>query len=189
MSRAYRIRVRESLSKVVKAHDRISTQLEVLEILPREQMAELLGRELEQRGYERKDGTATRKVNGVTVSIELETGTVTVQVEASQEVAIEGQKEGRAYDDMGPHAKQVERGLREELKKDLEKQADQRRERLQSEVTDRLEGQLADLRQELSQAVNRATAEALKQKARQMGRIKEMTEDERTGSLTIVVEV
>jgi hypothetical protein len=48
---------------------------------------------------------------------------------------------------------------------------------------------LAGLRQELDEAVNRATGEALKQKAGQLGQIKEMTEDPQTGSLTIVVEV
>jgi hypothetical protein len=41
----------------------------------------------------------------------------------------------------------------------------------------------------LDQVVNRVTAEALKRKAAQMGRIKEMTEDPQAGSLTIVVEV
>ena len=56
-------------------------------------------------------------------------------------------------------------------------------------MTDRLEKQLGDLRQELDQAVNRVTAESLKEKARRMGQIKEMTEDPQTGSLTIVVEV
>ena len=86
MSRAYRIRVRESLRRVIRAHDRVSTQLELLEVLPPEQMAQLL-------------------------------------------------------------------------------------------------------REELDQAVNRITAEALKQKAAQIGQIKELTEDPQSGSLTIVLEV
>ena len=37
--------------------------------------------------------------------------------------------------------------------------------------------------------MNRVTAEALKIKAAPMGQIKEITEDEEAGSLTIVVEV
>ena len=36
MSRAYRVRVRESVRHTVRAEDHVSTSLELLEILPRE---------------------------------------------------------------------------------------------------------------------------------------------------------
>jgi len=72
---------------------------------------------------------------------------------------------------------------------DLEKQAKDREAELQKQATDQLEAEVGELRKELDQAVNRATAEALKQKAKQLGQIKEMTEDPQTGSLTIVLEV
>jgi hypothetical protein len=45
------------------------------------------------------------------------------------------------------------------------------------------------LKKELNGAINRVTAEALKQKAAQIGQIKEVTEDPESGSLTIKVEV
>ena len=60
---------------------------------------------------------------------------------------------------------------------------------LQDKITEELEAELANLRGELDNAVNRATAQALKQKAAQIGQIKDMTEDPESGSLTIVVEV
>jgi hypothetical protein len=189
MSRAYRIRVRESITKVVKAHDRISTQLELLEILPAEQMAELLAQELEKRGYERRDGVLVREQDGVTITVDPATGTVTVQAEGSQELDLETEVEGRAYDEAGAHAASVKKGLQEQARKELEEQAKRETERLQGEITDRLEGQLGDVRRDLDQAVNRVTAEALKRKAAQMGQIKELTEDPQSGSLTIVVEV
>jgi hypothetical protein len=189
MSRAYRIKVRESLRRTIRAHDRVSTQLEVLEILPAEQMAQLLKQELEGRGFEEKDGALVRRQNGVTVTVDPKTGTVTVAAEAAREASLEGEKEGRAYDDMGPNSRTVEKQLREQLRQSLEKQAEQKAAELQSQVTDRLEREIGDLRRELDQAVNRVTGEALKQKAAQLGQIKEMTEDPQTGSLTIVVEV
>jgi hypothetical protein len=188
MSRAYRIRVSESLHRVLRAGDRVSTQLEILEVLPPEQMAELLGRELEARGYQRDGNLRVRKTEGVTVSIDLSTGTVTVAAEACAEVELTADREGRAYDD-GPSAKQAREILRRQLQSDLDKQASEKESALQSDVTDRLEGKLCDLRQELDQVANRVTAEALKIKAAQLGRIKEMTEDAATGSLTIVLEV
>ena len=54
MSRAYRIRVSETVRRVLRATDHVSTQLELLEILPREQMADLLADELERHGFQRR---------------------------------------------------------------------------------------------------------------------------------------
>jgi hypothetical protein len=189
MSRAYRIRVRESLARVVRGRDQVATELELLEILPRQQMAELLGQQLAERGYRRDGRTAIRDHDGIRVEVELDTGAVRVRAESSREVNLEGEKEGRAFDDMGPHAGKVARNLRQALREDLEKKAEEHAGRLQTEVTDRLERELIDLRQELNQAVNRATAEALKRKAAQLGQIRQITEDAEAGSLTIVLEV
>src|SRR5260370_7088682 len=71
MSRAYRIRVKESLKRDLKAEDAIRTQIEMLEILPIEQLGEMLARELAARGFERQeDGTLVRQSeNGVCVTL------------------------------------------------------------------------------------------------------------------------
>jgi hypothetical protein len=189
MSRSYRIAIRETLQRVIRAHDRVSTQLEILEVLPCDEMAELLAQELEKRGYKRDGDNLVQEEDGVKVSVDPKTGTVTVSSESSAEVELKQEKEGRAWDDVGPNAKAVRDKLREDAKADLEKQAKRKEDELQTQVTDRLEKQLGEVRRELDQAVNRVTAEALKRKAAQLGQIKEMTEDEETGSLTIVVEV
>jgi hypothetical protein len=190
MSRSYRIKVRESLRRVIRASDHVSSQLELLEILPPEQMAELLAQELAGRGFQRQGNQAVRKSKGVTITVDLAAGSVTVQAESQQRTDLSSEKEGRVYEDVrGPHAQQVEKQLREQLQASLEKDAARQERELQKQVTDRLEGALADIRQELDQAVNRATAAALKVKASQMGQIKSLSEDPASGSLTIVVEV
>jgi hypothetical protein len=107
----------------------------------------------------------------------------------ARDVSIEAQREGLAYDDIGPAEKTVKKSLQKQLQSDLERQAKHEQGKLQSEATKRLEGELADLQKELNQAINRVTAEALKRKAAQLGAIKEMSEDPQTGSLTIKVEV
>lgn len=189
MSRSYRISVRECVNRVIKAEDRISTQLEVLEILPPEQMAGLLADELEKQGYRREGNLLVKEEDGVVVSVNSETGEVTVSSEASESTKVEGEKHGRAYDDIGPHAGQVREDLRQQLKQDLDKKVEEKTGALQSQVTDRLEGKLGDVRQDLDKVVNKVTAEALKRKAASLGQIKEITEDPQSGSLTIVVEV
>jgi hypothetical protein len=189
MSRSYRISVRECVNRVIKAEDKVSTQLEILEILPPEVMGRMLADELEKRGYERDGDDLVKEEDGVVVTINSRTGEVTVSAQASEASKVEGELHGRAYDDIGPHASQVRENLRQELQRSLEKKVEEKTAGLQSKVTDKLEGKLGDLKSELDQVVNKVTAEALKEKARSMGQIKEMTEDETTGSLTIVVEV
>jgi hypothetical protein len=189
MSRAYRIRVRESLRRTVRAGDRVSTTLEVLEILPPEQMAELLRQELKGRGFREQGGKMVRQQKGITIAVDPENGTVTASSELTEKVELAGEREARVYTDVGPGAEKSKKELRASLRGDLEKEAKEREEDLQRRATDKLEAELSDLRQELNQAVNRVTAEALKRKAAQLGQIKEMSEDRERGELTIVVEV
>ena len=60
MSRAYRVSVRESRNRTLRAEDHVSTQLEILEVLPPEQMAALLADELERCGFQREGTRLTR---------------------------------------------------------------------------------------------------------------------------------
>jgi len=190
MSRSYRVSVRECINRVIKAEDKVSTNLEILEVLPPEQMAGLLADELEKGGYRREGNLLVKETDdGVVISVNSETGEVTVSSEASEAAKIEAERHGRAYDDVGQHAKQVRENLKGELKKDLEKKVDEKTGALQSKVTDKLEGKLSDLRGDLDKVVNRVTAEALKRKAASLGQIKQITEDQESGSMTIVVEV
>jgi hypothetical protein len=189
MSRSYRIRVRQTLRRVIRASDHVSSQLELLEILPPEQMAELLAKELTGRGFKQQGAAVVRNAKGVTITVQLDTGEVTVAAQSQQQVELSSEKDGRVYDEQSAGAAQLRQQLREQLQAALEKDAEHQQSELQKQVTDKLEGALADVRKELDQAVNRATAAALKLKASQMGQIKSLSEDPASGSLTIVVEV
>ncbi len=189
MSRAYRISVKESLTRDLSAADEICSNLEILEILPREQMSELLRDELLARGFAEQDQKLSRSENGVSVTIDPQSGEVAVKAESADHVELEAQKDDWGYDDVGPGEGTIRRRMAENLKNDLERRAAQQQERLDNEATEKLERAMTEVRGELSQAVNRVTAEALKKKAASIGRIKEMTEDPESGSLTITVEV
>ncbi|MGE3803335.1 MAG: hypothetical protein AB7K24_01535, partial [Gemmataceae bacterium] len=128
-----------------------------------------------------------RLEGNIKVSVDVESGTVTVEAEACEDVKLEETREGLGYAEQ--NNKKLKEHLRESVRKELERKADEKEQKLQNELTDKLEKQLGDLRGELDQAVNRVTAEALKQKAAQLGQIKELTEDQETGNLTIVLEV
>lgn len=190
MSRAYRITVKESLTRELKGSDEIATKLEVLEILPPDQMAGLLAEELKNRGFEeREDGTLVRKDGRVTVAVEPCTGEVTVKSESGETVTLEARRDATGYDDIGPAEKGIRERVRDLIRQDLEKKAERETERLQTQATLELERRLEELQPELGAVVNKVTREALKQKAQQMGTVREITEDEETGNLTIKVEV
>jgi hypothetical protein len=189
MSRAYRIKVRQSLDRTLRAEDSVSTRLEILEVLPADQMAGLLAAELEAAGYQREGDALERKQDGVVIRVNPATGEVVVRAEACEEIRLEGQRESVAYDEEGESAKAVREHIQRDLQSELDKKAKAQEAVLQQGVTDQLEGRLIDLSRELDGAVNRATAEALKIRAGQLGQIKEISEDRDAGCLTIVVEV
>jgi len=188
MSRAFRVKVSESMRKVIRASDHVSSQLEVLRILPDEDMAVLIAAELEKQGFEREGDDCVREEDGVRITVHLPTATVKVESQAEEEVELKVERSDITYDDVGPSVEDVRARLKEQAGADLEKSATAKTDDLQKQVTDKLEAELAGIRQQLDTAVNRATAEALKIKAAQLGQIKEIHEEE-NGSLKIVVEV
>ncbi len=184
MSRAYRIKVKESLKSTISADDEAKCKLDIIQVLPPEQMQQMLEGALAEKGYI-QDGKVMKKTldNGMEVSIDTETGEVTVLVHDCEEVEVEKTKEGYG------ESRQDDQHLREQVKKELAQEVIAKEKKLQQEITDKLEKELQGLKHELDQVVNRTTAEALKVKAKQLGQIKELTEDVEAGSMTIVVEV
>ncbi|PRP90701.1 hypothetical protein ENSA5_62470 [Enhygromyxa salina] len=188
MSRTYRIRISESLRRHVQVDDGIQSKLEILDILPPEQTAALLERELEGAGFEqREDGQWVRAdEDGVEVRVDPQASTVTVSASADTDLDITKERLIRAYAENDATTR--ERG-RQALEDELEAEAGEREKNLQAKVTSTLEGKLGDLRRELDQISNRVTAEALKQKAASIGEVQEVSEDPETGSLTIRVKI
>jgi len=190
MSRAYRITLKESSTRQIQGSDEICTDLEVLEILPKEQMSELLQKELEKRGYKDDgDGKLTRTDGNITVAIDPKTCEVSVRSDVNENVTLESKGESVGYDDAGPGQAELKERLQKQLKEDLERKAAKASEQLQGKATQELEKKLCDLQPELNEVVNKITREALKQKAQQLGSVKEVSEDEQSGSLTIKIEV
>ncbi|MCS6866688.1 MAG: hypothetical protein NZS48_16670 [Gemmata sp.] len=190
MSRAYRITVKESESRHLKAGDEICTQLELLEILPPEDMATLLREELKRRGFEEQDdGTLIRRDGDVTVKVDPCTGEVSVKAETEAQITQEAKREATGFNDVGPTERSLRERVKEQLKQDLERQFEHEQSKLQSQATEKLEKHLQDLTPEINDVVNQVTRDALKQKAQQLGTVKEISEDAESGSLTIKIEV
>ncbi len=191
MSRAYRITVKESDTRHLKAGDEICTQLEILEILPPEDMATLLKEELKKRGFEeQEDGTMIRNDGDVTVRVDPCSGEVSVKAETEETVSQEAKRDATGFNDVGPEREEpprprqgsTEAGPRQEVRPGTERDS-------RARPPSNWRSTCSELQPEISEVVNQVTRDALKQKAQQMGTVKEISEDAESGSLTIKVEV
>jgi len=188
MSLAYRISVSGSESRTIVVEDGVCSGLELLDILPREEMGRMLRAELERRGFKSREdqpGAVVREQDGVEVSVDLEKGNVTIRLGASRDVAVTRERSGQTKDAPGSQ-EAAKKALRAALQAEIERAIDDEKEGLRAKVTARLEKLLPELRGEIDQAVNRVTGEALKVRASQLGEIEEVVEDE-DGSITIRV--
>src|SRR5436309_14086379 len=168
MSRAYRITVKESDTRHLKAGDEISTQLEILEILPPEDMATLLKEELKKRGFEeQEDGTMVRKDGDLTVTVDPCSGEVTVKAETAEKVDLEAKRDATGFNDVGPGEATLRDRVKDQLKADLDKKFEQEQSKLQTQATEELERRPTELQPEISEAGNKATRAALTPKAPQ----------------------
>jgi len=188
MSRAYRIRISENLRRHIEVDDGIQSTLEILDVLPPEQTAAMLERELAAAGFVKNDDGEWVRADedGVEVRVNAEDSTVTVAAKAGTDVDLTRERVVVAWAENDVATRERNR---EAITAELEDAAEDEKQQLQAEVTRKLEGKLGDLRRELDQISNRVTADALKQKAASMGEVQEVSEDPETGSLTIRVKV
>lgn len=184
MSRAYRIRVSENVTRVIHVEDGLGFHLEVLDVLPRERMGELTRKELAARGYEPREGVLVKRYDEVEVVVDHATGAVTVRVDAEGVVEETLERERRVANPTEGLAK-----LQADVSQEAERLVERKRTELRQAITPVLERQLPAIRDELDRIGTRVTARALEERARQMGEIEEISEDEETGDLVIRVRV
>ncbi len=186
MSRAIQIRVSESVVRTVHVEDGVQSSLEMLPILAPDRMGELLAAELEKQGFQRDGDKATRTdPDGVTVEVDLKTATVTARISADKKLEESIDRRASVGIEREEQAKQ---NLRDDVIRELDERLQAKTEALRKEVTARLEKKLGDLRKELDGAVGRATVEALTERARGLGNIQSVVEDE-AGNVTIKVKL
>lgn len=186
MSRAYRICVKESLSRHVAAEDGVSSSLELLPILSQERMVGLLSAELEQRGFRREGEVSVRQEsNGVMIEVDLQRGQVSVIAQGHADLNLSTERVALTDSAL---VKERETSLRASAQASLGHEAAAEEAALQREVTAQLEATLRNLRDELDSVVNRVTGSALKQRASELGQVEEVHE-EANGNLTIKVRI
>lgn len=169
MSRAYRVRVSRR-ARVIRREDGAQTTLELLPILPKEQLSELLRQELTRRGFKIEGDSATRTHAGVRVALDLTTGVVDVSGHVDAVVAC--------------RELLVERGQERSAARRLEADASSAEDHAIRTALD-----FGGIAKELDDIVGQVTAEALKKKAVALGDITLLREDTTTGELVIRIKL
>ncbi len=188
MSRAYTLQLKQSLRRTVVVDDGVRSTIELLDVLPRPAMADLLRARLRAAGFEdAEDGTLVRvEDDGVRVAIDPEARTVTVRAQDEAELELEAEATVRTYEETKD--RDEARG-RARLDAQLEAEAEAAEGALKAEVSARLEARLGDLRGELDRLGNEVVADALERRAAQLGRVTAVSRDGATGEITIKVEL
>lgn len=189
MSRAYRINVSEGVQRVVHVEDGVQGTLDVLPILAPERMSELVAEALEARGYQRTEQqgeVVMVKVrdDNVTVEVNPRTGTVTVSIAEDITVQVQATAQGAAESVEAARAQAQAR-----LQHEIEAQTAPLREAARQSATQKLEAELTEVRPELDAAITAATAQALVEKAKELGDIESIEGSAEDGTLVIKVRV
>lgn len=187
MSRAYKVEINESVSRVKRVGDGFTTSLQILDVLPREAMSPLLKAELESRGFEDVEGKMVQQLDeDVLVTIDVRTYEIGLACSEELNVALEKTKDVWCDDDFGGRdSKRHE----EQLRRELEGELDGQERAMQEAMTGKLSAALGGIQKEMDEVGNRVSAEALKQKAATMGEITEVSENSETGEIVIKVRV
>lgn len=185
-SRPWRLTVRESLRETQVSEDSVTSVLDIPSLVNPDRQRQIVERVLRQRGFsEDDDGQMSRRRGGTVTRIDPSSGVITVSASDQQDVDLDAVGD---LPECSPCANRSRERVREGLRKSLRSSADQRQEELQRQTTDRLEKELVSLGCEMEAVANEVTSSALKAKARELGDIKSISQDDK-GNMTIVIEV
>ncbi|MFO0550767.1 MAG: hypothetical protein U0271_20405 [Polyangiaceae bacterium] len=187
MSRPYILRVSESIRRHFRVGDGVDTCIDLLGVLPPDELARLLSTELAARGFappaEGSTAWTRTEPNGVTITVEPETRAVRIAKEREHDAEENISVEVRSYSPAGAEAE------RKHIIKRAESRLEADAERQRAEISSELEQTLRDHSLELDAIAVKVTQEALKIRASRLGDVVSVHEDTSTGSMTIRVRV
>jgi len=186
VSRAYRIRVADTLRQHAEIKDGIRTRLELLPVLPAERMAAILKSQLEARGFTCDGAVATRELGeGVSIRVDIESSHIEIVMAEELALQVSGELSQVVEEE---EAEQREKQLQQALAAQLCSKVDEAQDEARQALTQKLKRRLGDIQQELDQLVNATIATALKEKAAQLGEVEEVVESE-DGSISIRINL
>ncbi len=171
MSRAYRVKW-QTASRVVRSEDQVKLDVDLLGILPPEEMHELLAGALTEEGWKKKgDGTLAKTMGAAEATLSEDGKTISLNLKQKKKVTATAQTKSTAESEAARRSQAAQAGLDEERTRALS----------QAE---------ADLRDGLSAVVQRTYREALERRARMLGEIESIQEGTTTdGDVEVTIKI
>lgn len=195
MSQCYRVQLKESVSRVVKGEDSISYPIELTQILPADEMFELLKQELKEKGWQAEDDSETIFVTegsgGEKLSIDLETMELTASIVTEREVKTVAEVESASEHSDAHAQQQAKQALAQEVSMRGDQIEDAGNKELQDEVTEQLAESESDRQRQINEILQKVYSESLKKKAHELGDVMEVAEstsDDGEYELTIRIQ-
>lgn len=195
MSQSYVIRVSASVSETVDAADKRTKSLQLTEIVPCDEQAEIIRNELRDRGWEEVEGSEGQvweKTDGkVRQRIDLDSMTHEAQVELQRTlerertITVRGDKD---FEDPDERRAKEEASLQRAIAvTDEERQ--EVHQTMQREIAETLDESEEARTEEVNEVIAAVYAESLKRKARRMGSVTEMRESQDGGEFELVIKL
>lgn len=195
MSQSYVIRVSASVSETVDAADKRTKSLQLTEIVPCDEQAEIIRDELRDRGWEEVEGSEGQvweKTDGkVRQRIDLESMTHEAQVELQRTlerertITVRGDKD---FEDPDERRAKEEASLQRAIAV-TDEERDEVQQTMQREIAETLDESEEARTEEVNEVIAAVYAESLKRKARRMGSVTEMRESQDGGEFELVIKL
>ena len=195
MSQSYVIRVSASVSETVDAADKRTKSLQLTEIVPCDEQAEILRDELRDRGWEEVEGSEGQvweKTDGkVRQQIDLESMTHEAQVELKRTlerertITVRGDKD---FEDPDDRRTKEEASLQRAIAV-TDEERNEVHQAMQREIAETLDESEEARTEEVNEVIAAVYAESLKRKARRMGSVTEMRESQEGGEFELVIKL
>lgn len=194
MSQLYSIELKSAVTERIETADSVAYPIALQDILPQEDMKDLLRESLINNGFEadeENENILTKQgAGGEDIIFNLDDMEVTARLEDAKDVTAEVNATGRAYDDQEMARRNAQEKLKAQedaVRRELAKETSE----LQSELSERLAESESERMREINEVLQDVYADALKRKAGQMGDIMEVhesTSPEGEYELTIRIE-
>lgn len=189
MSQTYHCQLKESVSRTIRIGDSIKHTLSLTEILPLEEMKQILREVLADAGFSSQENDRwTLQEGDDQTTIDLDTMEVTVHREERKTLQTEVTATGRGY--RPTLARQVAKDNLAHQKDVADRRLAAEEGRLQRALSDEMEVADAERREVLHLLLQQVYAESLKRKARQLGDVMEISEGTTAqGEYELVIKV
>ncbi|MEQ8819972.1 MAG: hypothetical protein RLY93_06980 [Sumerlaeia bacterium] len=191
MSQMYRIALKSSVKRTITASDSITYPIQLTEILPEDEMKDVLKERLRAHGFEEQEDGTFRKPGeaGETITVDLEKmeAEASLSAERDMETEVEATGSGGTRTFAQTEAQRVLAAKEQHAREML----GSKEKGLQEDLTGRLEESEEGRMRDFNEILQETYAESLKRKARQMGEVMEVREgttEDGQYELTIRVE-